>query len=352
VHALLVPLLALLGASPSAAARPAPTSGGLKIATLVPEGTIWDKSLRRLSEECRARTDGRVSFRIYPGGVAGDESDMLRKMRIGQLSGAVLTLAGLGDIDRSVQVFQIPLFLRSEEEARDLLQCMDATFRKRLEAQGYVLVHWVHAGWLNFFSTRPVHTVDDLRALKQFVWTGDGRLARWYEEAGFRPVSLAATDVLTGLQTGMIECLPSPPLAAVGFQWYRSAGYMLDYPVSPLFGAVVLTKGAWDKLSAADQTVLLERGREAEAFLMEQVPAQEAEAVRAMQARGLVVTEPEPGRGTAPWLELSRHFASRMSKGWVAPEVQAEVDRCLEQFRSRQEPAPSDPAPPRKDAGR
>lgn len=329
--ALLSPWLA-----PAAPVAPAPVANDLKIATLVPEQSIWGKTLRELDATCRETTGGRVQLKIYPGGVAGDEPDVLRKLRIGQLHGALLSVAGLGEIERSVQLFQIPLYLRSDAEARYVLEQMDAAFRKRLEEEGYVLVHWIHSGWLNFFSSEPVRTVGDLKGLKQFVWAGDGSLAGWYEEAGFRPVPLSANDVLTGFKTGLIECVPVPPQWVLSLQWYRSAGYMLDYKVSPLYGALVLSKRAWSKLSEADRKALLDAGRTAEAFLMERVPELEREAVDAMRERGLVVTEPLPARGSPDWIELSEHFAGRMSKAWVSPEVQREVERHLREFRSRQ----------------
>lgn len=317
------------GPAPLVAARE------LKIATLVPEKSIWGKALRDLDMECRDATDGRVKLKIYPGGVAGDEPDILRKMRIGQLHGALLSVAGLGEIERSAQLFQIPLFLRSEAEAQHVLREMDSDFRARFEAEGYVLIHWVHSGWLNFFSTQPVRTVGDLKGLKQFVWAGDGSLTRWYEEAGFRPIPLAATDVITGFKTGMIECVPGPPQWVLSLQWYRSAGHMLDYPVSPLYGGLVLSQRAWKRLSDADRKALLAAGEKAQAFLMREVPRKEQEAVAAMRERGLVVTEPLPSRGAPSWVALADHFAERMSKAWVAPEVRSEVDRHLAEFRSK-----------------
>lgn len=338
ITVLLAAVAALLPPPPTGASGPpAPAARDLKIATLVPEQSIWGKTLRELDVTCREATDGRVRFKIYPGGVAGDEPDVLRKLRIGQLQGALLSIAGLGEIDRSAQLFQIPLYLRSEEEAQYVLQQMDGVFRGRFEAEGYVLVHWVHSGWLNFFSTEPVRTVAELKSLKQFVWAGDGSLSRWYEEAGFRPIPLAATDVLTGFKTGLIECVPSPPQWVLTLQWYRTADHMLDYPVSPLYGGLVLSTRAWKRLSQADREALLAAGREAEAFLMREVPVQERAAIDAMRERGLTLTVPEPPRGAPEWVELSRHFAQRMSKAWVEPGVQAQVDGHLAEFRSRGE---------------
>jgi TRAP-type C4-dicarboxylate transport system substrate-binding protein len=331
------PALARPAASPAAspaALEPAPVAAAtLKFATLLPEGSLWDKELRQLSESLKQGTDGRASLRIYPGGVAGDEPDVLRKLRIGQLSGAMLTLTGLGDIDPGLNVFLIPLYFRSDAESRQVLERMDGVFRKRLEQHGYVLVNWVHLGWIDFFSTEKVETVDDLKRLKQFVWAGHSDIAGWYQEAGFRPVPLAATDMLTGLQTGMIQALPSTPLTALSLQWFRSAPHMLDLPVAPLYGANVLTARAWKELSAADREVLLAAGRRSQETLMVEVPKQEREALAAMKERGLVVHAPKPSADDASWRALSEHFAKRMRDKLIPREVLDAVAGHLAELR-------------------
>lgn len=313
----------------------------LKIATLVPQGSVWDKSLRDLGEECQNSTDGRVRFKIYPGGVAGDEPDILRKMRIGQLHGGVFTMSGLGDIEPSVRVFEIPLFFRSDEEVAYVLEKMDAEFRRRLEAKGIVLLHWGNAGWLKFFSTEPARTVADLKRLKQFVWAGDQRLASWYQEGGFHPVPLAATDMLTGLKTGLIESLPSTSLTALSLQWFRTADYMLDYRVAPLLGGTVVTKKAWEELSPADREKVLAAAEHAQAFQMTEVPVQDARAVEEMKKRGLTVVEPDMSQGETPWLGIADFFANKMRTGLVPPEILDEVTRHLADFRSRADAAES-----------
>jgi TRAP-type C4-dicarboxylate transport system substrate-binding protein len=337
------PLLALVLAAPlcaidaSSGTRapgvPAAPAATLKFASLLPEGSLWDKELRQLGAAIQQGSDGRVSLRVYAGGVAGDEPDVLRKLRIGQLSGAMLTLTGLGDVDPGLNVFTIPLFFRSDEESRAVLARMDAVFRERLEEQGYVLVNWVSLGWIDFFSTEPVETAADLKRLKQFVWAGHSDVAGWYQEAGFHPVPLAATDMLTGLQTGMIEALPSTPLTALSLQWFRSAPHMLDLPVAPLYAANVLTVRAWKDLSPADREVVLQAGRRSQEALMRAVPEHERQALAAMKERGLAVHAPKPSADDPSWRELSEHFARRMRATLIPPDVLDAVSRHLAELR-------------------
>ena len=222
----------------------------LKLATLVPEGSLWDKALRRMGTTIQEGTANRVALQIYPGGVAGDEPDLLRKMRIGQLHAAMLSSSGLGDIDSSFLVFQIPLLFRTDEEVQHVLQELSPVFEQRLRDKGFVLLHWGHAGWLQIFSTKPIDSYASFQGMKQFVWGSESQLGSWYQELGLRPVPLSATDVLTGLQTGLIEALPVTPLAALQAlpnstgEYHSAPRTMLETPAASTAHAFISGMGA------------------------------------------------------------------------------------------------------------
>ena len=263
----------------------------IKMATLVPDGSVWDKAFRRMGSEWKQATDGRVELRMYAGGVAGDEPDIIRKMRIGQLNAAALTLPGLSDIDPAFDVFEIPLYYDSHEELLAILEEMTPLLRERLDERGFVLLHWGHAGWIRLFSKRSAGSPDELRRQKLFVWGDEGEKVRVWRENGFEPVPLAATDIPSGLQTGLIEAVPAPPLSALGLQWFRSTPFMLDLEIVPLIGATVVTKKTWESISEADREAMLAAAARIETFLLEEVPAQEAAAIAEMRERGLTVVE-------------------------------------------------------------
>lgn len=313
LHVVLLLLVAL------GLARPAGAQD-LKLATLVPEGSIWDKSLRDLGAAVKNETGGRVGFRVYPGGVAGDEPDFLRKMRIGQLHGALLTAAGLADIDPAFHVLEVPLFFETDAQVLAAIEALSADLERRLADKGFALVHWSHAGWLHVFASKPVARFDDFRARKQFVWGNDSSMVGWYQDLGLHPVSLSASDVLTGLETGLIEALPITPLAALSLQWFRSAPYMVDHRFAPLVGAVVVTKSSWNKLSEADRATLRRLGAKAQAEVFQEIPRREAEAIEEMQKRGLEVSPEEP-TDTARWLELGKAFQEKFRDHSVPREV-------------------------------
>jgi TRAP-type C4-dicarboxylate transport system substrate-binding protein len=322
----LVALIVLLSATASATAQT------LKLATLVPEGSVWDKSTRELGAALQGASGGRVKFQIYPGGVAGDEPDILRKMRLGQLQGALFSAPGLGDIDPAFYVFQVPLLFETDAEVAFVLERMRPTLAERLEAKGCVLVHWSNVGWLRFFASKPVASFDDFKKRKQFVWGSEGRMSSWYQELGLQPVALSGADVLTGLQTGLIEALPATPLAALALQWFRPAPHMLDHRFAPLLGALVLTKGAWEKLSAADRAELLRLALASETKLFAEIPRREEEAVAEMAKRGLIVAK-EPAGDAEKWLRLGREFQQRFRAHTVPPEIFDQVAALLAEQR-------------------
>ena len=307
----------------------------LKLATLVPEGSVWDKSERDLGAAIQSATGGKIKFQIYPGGVAGDEPDFVRKMRIGQLHGALLSAPGLGDIDPAFYIFHVPLLFENDAEVRHVLDMMRPELGQRLEAKGFVLIHWTNVGWLRFFASKPVANFDDFKKRKQFVWGTDGRLQKWYQELGLQPVSLSGADVLTGLQTGLIEALPATPLAALSLQWFRPAPYMLDHRFAPLLGALVVSKGAWDKVAATDREAILKLARETEAKLFADIPKQEETALAEMQKRGLTIAK-EPAGDAEKWLALGREFQTRYRTHTVPQDVFDRTMKILEEQRKSQ----------------
>ncbi len=293
-------------------ASPAISATAVKMATLAPDGSVWEKTLRTMGDHWRRESGGSVTLRLYPGGVAGDEPDIVRKMNIGQLHGAALTTTGLAAIDEAFDVFQLPLFFASYDELFAVLEALRPTLEARLESKGYTLLSWGHGGWIHLFSTAPVRQVADLEKLKIFAWSGDeSMIARWRRN-GFKPVPLAATDIMTGLTTGMIDALPTTPLAALSLQWFRHTPHMQDLGVGPLVGATVLHRRIWDRLSDAERAVLRVAAKEAEDTLRVEVPEQDARAVAAMASRGLSVTTID-GDILAAWEALAERFTVDMS---------------------------------------
>ena len=288
----------------------APAAGArttIKMATIFPDGSVWGKILKDMGAEWQEETDGEVSLRLYGGGIAGNEADVVRKMRIGQLHAAALSVSGLTDIDKGFEIFEIPMFFENYDELFHVLEKTRPALEKRLADKGYVLLAWGQGGWVHIFSKKPIRTVDDLRKQKIFSIADNEAMLRLWRQNGFQPVSLAVTDMLTGLQTGMIEAMPTTPLAALSLQWFRHTPYMQDLGLAPLVGGLVITERAWKRLSPKDQQALKAGARRTEKRLMAEIPDQDRRAVEQMKQRGMTVIEVTPAQ-EAEWRKTAEQF--------------------------------------------
>src|SRR6185295_7106205 len=159
----------------------------IKLATVVPEASIWDRNLKQMAEEWKQASGGRVTVTVFSGGSQGDESTVLRKMRLDALQAASFTVVGLGTIDPAFNVFNVPFFFDSYDELNAVVDALTPTLKQRVEAKGFVLLNWGHGGWLQVFTKRPVRTVADLKGIKLYTSAGDDRMTQWYKANGFQP---------------------------------------------------------------------------------------------------------------------------------------------------------------------
>lgn len=303
----------------------------IKLATLVPDGSVWDRALKTAGAEWNQNTQGRVSLRIYPGGVAGDEPDIIRKMRIGQVQAAALTVAGLAQIDPAFKVFTVPMYFESYPELRAVLDKMTPMLKQKLEAKGFILLNWGHGGWVHIFGKQPVGNIADVKKLKLWVGLGDDQMVGLWKRNGYQPVAIAATDILTGLQSGMLEAIYTTPLAALSLQWFRQVPNMSEVGLAPLVGGTVITKQAWNKLSEADRQAVLASCVKVEKKLEADVPLQDQISVSEMKKRGLKTS---PG-DRAAWQKEADQFAGQM-RGSLVPADAMDMARAeRDAFRQR-----------------
>lgn len=310
---LVVAVVLLLSPAALAAQR-----ANLRLGTILPANSVWDRSLRQMASAWQRSTDGRVRLQVR--GTTGDESTIIRRMRLNNPQVAALTLPGLTEIDETFNVFGIPFFFASDAEALHVLEALTPRLRAALADNGLVLLNWGHGGWAHIFSAAPIRELGDLQAAKLFTSAGDDAMVRWYRENGFEPVPLELTDVLMGLNTGLIDAYPSPPYGALVFQWYRQTSHMLDIPLSPIFGATVMTERAWARIAEADREALLEAAAETQDFLFDEVPRQDRDAVAEMQKRGLTVASVPESAAAALRAEVQRLTAT-----WRGDRVPAEI---------------------------
>ena len=304
----------------------------IKIATLAPEGSAWMQVFNELNAEVMAKTQKTVRFRIYPGGVLGDETDMLRKMQIGQIHGAALSAPGLSMIFREVDVFQVPFLFETYDEVDHLLIKMDAFLREGLEKNGYVLLGWSEAGFVRLMSTIPVTTLSGLKKLKVWTWADAPMAKTIFDEAQISAIPLSIPDVLLGLQTGLVEVVYAPPAGAISLQWFTRVKYIIDVPLIYLAGGIVIKKNVYEKIPRAARDMMMESIKNHLAKLKTVIRKQNREAIHVMEKHGVKILIPS-GEEVEKWKRLSNKAMQRLGRKDLSKKVLDEALTYLEQYR-------------------
>jgi TRAP-type transport system periplasmic protein len=305
----------------------------IKIATLAPEGSAWIQTLNELNTEVMKKTDNSVQFKIYPGGVLGDEKDMIRKMYIGQIQGAVLTSSGLSGIFGEMDVFQIPFLFENYDEIDAVVEKVDAFFRKGFEERGYALLAWSEGGFVYLMSTVPAATMAELKKAKVWTWEDAPMAKVIFDAAGISGIPLSVPDVLVGLQTGLVDVVYAPPTGAISLQWFTKIKYINDVPLIYLIGAVIIKKAAFGKLSPAHQEVVLDSFTRQMAQLKLEIRKQNQEALKVMIQHGAKLINP-PKEEIDEFKKVTDTAMQRMGDKSFSKKVRDEVSAYLEKYRN------------------
>ncbi|MDP4302847.1 TRAP transporter substrate-binding protein [Leptothrix discophora] len=306
----------------------------LRIGTLVPKNSLYHRQLMEVGEAWRASQGGSGKFLVYPDGSQGGEAEMARRMRIGQLQGALLSVVGLQEIEPSIAALQsLPLAFRSWEEIDHVREKMRPAMEKRFLDKGFVVLAWGDAGWVRFFSKEPAFRPDDYKKMKFFAWGGETAQQEIMKSLGYTPVPLETTDILPSIQTGMINVVPATPYFALASQVYNAAPNMLDINWAPIVGALVLTRKAWDELTPEAQAQVRTASEKAGTQMRAKARQEVDEAVEAMKKRGLVVNRPNAAQ-MREWQDLAERLYPRIRGTMVPAETFDEVFAHLKAYRA------------------
>lgn len=308
----------------------------LKIATMAPDGTLWMKEMRKAAEDVKERTDGRVSFRFYPGGTMGDDSAVLRKIRIGQLHGGVVLAGSLANIDANFEIYNLPLLFRSYGEVDYVRDRMDQILIDGLETKGFVAFGFSETGFTYLLSAKPTRTFDDLKGRKAWIPQGDPVSLAIVEAAGLSPVPLPISDVLTGLQTGLIDTVAAPPVGAIALQWFTKAKYLTDLPITYICGTTVVSAKAFNRMSAGDQEIVREAFGRANRTLDETSRSDNEKARGALADQGVVFVEPTM-ETRAKWDDIAAVATEKLvTQRDYDPATLAMVENLVKVYRAQQ----------------
>jgi TRAP-type C4-dicarboxylate transport system substrate-binding protein len=307
----------------------------VKFATIAPEGSTWTNVLREYDKAVRAESNGRLGFKIYAGGVQGEDKDVIKKIRLGQIHSAGFTGVGLGEIAPKVRILDSPFLFQNYDEVDHVYQAFDAEFDQAFRENGYVLLGWAEVGFVYVFSNTPVRTLADMNGVKMWMWEGDVVAEATFKAFHINPIPMSVVDVLTSLQTGLINGVYISPYAAIALQWNTRVKYMMSVPLADACGAVIVSKKTFDALPADLQEILLRNGRKYMAELTKKSRMENADAIPTMKKNGLQVIEvnsPVTLKEYAATGKLARQsLAGKLyDQGFLD-----RVEKSLAEFRSR-----------------
>ncbi len=304
-----------------------------KIATISPDGLGWMKKLRAGAREIETRTDGRVKFKIYPGGVQGDDATVLRKMRIGQLHGGVVAAGSLTRFYPDLQVYNLPLQFRDTDEVEYVREEMDQMIVDGLGNAGIVSFHLTETGFAYLLSQEPVTEVDDLKDLKAWIPDGDPIAAELVKAFGVSPIPLNMTDVLAGLQTGLIDAVMAPPAVALALQWHNHVKYMTDLPLVYIYSMLAMNDKAYKKIKQDDRSVVQEVMDRVFREVELDTRVDNQKALQALTSIGIETVE-VPAEARVEWQAMADQSIGKLiQSGEISPESVQIYLKTLKTYR-------------------
>jgi TRAP-type transport system periplasmic protein len=319
-------LLALVGAQTIA------QQYTIKFATVAPEGSSWLKVMREYDKAIREQSGGRVGFRIYANGVAGDEKDVIRKIRLGQYHAGGFTGVGVGEVAKKVRILDAPFMFKNYDEVDFIVNKFEPEFLKAFEDGGFVLLGMAEVGFVYVYSGKPVASPEDLKGVKMWMWEGDPIAQAAFEAIGISPIPLSITDVTTALQTGMINGVYTSPLALIALQWFTKVKYMMGEPLADSQGAVMLSKKMYDSLPKDIQDILVSNGRKYFRQLTLSSRKENAQSIETLKQKGITVMAPQ--KSVAAQFEANGKKARQLLVGKLySQEFLTQVESSLQTYR-------------------
>ncbi len=304
----------------------------VKFATLAPEGTAPIKVMRDFDKAIREQSGGKLGFKIYAGGVAGDEKDVVRKIKLGQYSAAGFTGVGINEIAKKVRVLDAPFLFKNHDEVDFIVNKFDKEFQQAIEEGGFILLGWAEVGLVYIYSDRPVASADDLRKTKIWMWEGDPIAEAAFQAIGVSPIPLSITDVSTSLQTGMVNTVYVPPYELVALSWYTKVKYMMGTPLANSEGAVLISRKMFDSMPKDLQDILLTNGKKYFRQLTLDSREENEKSIATLKEKGITIVN--PSKEVAAQFESAGKRARQLLVGKLfSQEFLDQVESSLHTYR-------------------
>jgi len=308
----------------------------LKFATLAPAGSTWMNVIAEWAGKVEKESQGRLKFKFYPGGVSGDEPDMIRKIRFGQIHGAAMTGHGIGSIYSPARVLEIPFLFRNYEEVDYVRAQMMPEIRAGFRKNDYELLGWMEVGFVRFFSRTPINSMDDLKKHRIWQWQGDPLSAAFFTASNIAPVPLPITEVFTSLSTGLIDTVIAPPLGAIALQWFTKTPYMTEVPMADGIGGLVVSGKFFNRLPKELQALLLRTGNEASEKLLIETRKDNEKSLGVLKQNGVTTTLGWKDIKEADVISIRDRAAADLAKsGYIPAEVYDRARKSLAEYREK-----------------
>ena len=308
----------------------------IKVALITPDGSTWTNTIREMAKEVKNKTNGDVKFKIYAGGIKGDELDVLRQMRANRIHASGFSGVGLGIILPQIRILEAPLLFKNYAEIDHVKTRLFDQFAADFEKKGYVLLGFAEAGFVYFYSKKPLGRPEALKSLKMWAWKGDPVAETFLKTFGIRTYPLHLADVNTGLETGMIDSFYSPPLAAVAFQWTTRVEHILDYPMVNSTGALLINKRMFYRLSEKNRKLLKEIAGKHSARLVDLTRKENKEALTVLTESGIKTDTPTDAQ-IALFYENAQKTYEKNIPALYSRELFDQVNSILNAFRAARE---------------
>ncbi len=310
----------------------------LKLATLAPDGSTWMKAFNKFAREIKKQTKGEVKFKVYSGGVSGDEKDVLRKIRVGQLHGAAFTGIGMGDILPMTRILETPLLFNNLKEFDYVRDQIKPVFTKKFAEKGFVLLALLETGWVNIFSNKKVTSKADMKGIKAWAWEGDPMSQIIFNELKLVPIPLSLPDVMTSLQTGLIDAVYAPPMAAVALQWFTKVKYVTDVKLANAIAGILIQTKRFDKIKPEHKKIMFELAAKLEKELNAKSRQENQEAMETIKKNG-IKTVAVDDKNMKELVSVCSNVKKKMVGKIFPASLLSQVEGYIQEFRTNQKQA-------------
>ncbi|MDR1031390.1 MAG: TRAP transporter substrate-binding protein DctP [Treponema sp.] len=305
----------------------------IKLASMVPESTPWGAALNRMSQEWARVSHGEVELRVYHNGVAGGEEDVLRKLRLNQIQGAVFTSAGLNLITPEIMTLSVPFFIRNDAELARVLRDIKPELEAKINEKGFFTLAWAKSGWVKIFSRKEVFIPQDLKQQKLATSPDTEEMSQVFKVMGYQMVPVTMNDLLVSLNSGMVDAVYQSPVLVGGMQFFGITKHMASINIAPFMGGIILNQRAWSRVPEAYKPALIEVSRRIAEDISDSITRLESDVVKTMTSYGLKINQISPEQEQMWYTDVERAMTTLLGTTFNR-DLYQKINGILQQYRN------------------